>query len=169
MKIVILSFLLWLTDNYRSYSISVSVSVSVLYTDHLHISFCSWWWWPPQFVFQTWLKLIPSKFIIRSFSSNLISSFVSTWAVASWVGWTCHTATLPHCHSHMLFYLYEYCYSLLALMLTNVGEILQMEIFQITFKLLPPLWPMLILMESCPYFVFKSFCFSMFSVFIWIE
>ena len=69
----------------------------------------------------------------------------------------------------MLFYLYEYCYSLLAVIVTNVGEILQMEIFQITFKL-PPLWPMLFVMESCPYFVWKSFCFSMFSVYLnWID
>ena len=70
----------------------------------------------------------------------------------------------------MLFYLYEYCYSLLAVMVTNVGEILQMEIFQITLKL-PPLWPMLfVVMESCSYFVFKSFCFSMFSVYLnWID
>ena len=55
-------------------------------------------------------------------------------------------------------------------MVTNVGEILQMEIFQITLKL-PPLWPMLfVVMESCSYFVFKSFCFSMFSVYLnWID
>ena len=31
-------------------------------------------------------------------------------------------------------------------------------------------YAMLILMESCPYFVFKSFCFSMFSVYLnWID
>ena len=108
------------------------------------------------------LTKINSYQVYKTFlPSNLISSIVSTWAVAGWARWTSH--------GHMLFYLYEYCYSLLAVIVTNVGEILQMEIFQITFKL-PPLWPMLFVMESCPYFVLKSFCFSMFSVYLnWID
>ena len=146
MKIVIchpiLPAPLRLTDNYNY--CSVSVSVSVLYTeinDLHHICFSSWP--PPQFVLQTWLELIPTKFIIW-FPPLFQLEPELTGSVGP--------------DSHMLFYLYEYCYSLLAVMVTNVGEILQMEIFQITLKL-PPLWLMLFVMKSCPYFVFKTFCF----------
>ena len=88
MKIVIchpiLPAPLRLTDNYNYCSVSVSVSVSVLYTeinDLLHICFSCWR--PPQFVLQTWLELIPTKFIIW-----FPPLFQLELELTGWVCWT---------------------------------------------------------------------------------
>ena len=88
---VILAFLLWLTDNY----ISVSVSVPCRARDHLHIYFSCWW--RPEFVLQSLTKINSYQVYNTIWSSaNLISSIVLTWAAACWVRWPTSQSSQPY-------------------------------------------------------------------------